>query len=441
MNSKIEKRNKFIFSKKSQNKKHKISNLNTVDNIIEKKKEIKRATFCDSYFQKSLSKIVSNYQENNKSVKIKNINFRNNLKEKDILNPNINKTENISAKKENKKHIIKSNNSNSRNINNKNSIKFVKDNNYFNKLDSSINQILKTNYTNNNSRIKKLKNELNKMSPRDINNINITAKKNNNNKKLKIKELKVNSTFSNIKNKNSHYLLLQNKFNNENTKNYYSNKNINKINNNINKIKERNTQERKNVNAIKNFKIKTKTNHKKDNLEENSKNEQITCSNQSKKELGSKGSIFSEHMKFLSNYKNFENYNSEKEINLNYYNFNYLNIPINSILSSENKEYESKFINYDLGKTTGTSLIKDSLVAYGDKNSNNNKKISIINLSKEQIDENEKTIKELENMAKKYLNISKNFNNEEDFSKKEQNQINSTLLNTINDETIINSTL
>ena len=55
----------------------------------------------------------------------------------------------------------------------------MKDNNYFNKLDSSINQILKTNYTNNNSRIKKLKNELNKMSPRDINNINITAKKNN----------------------------------------------------------------------------------------------------------------------------------------------------------------------------------------------------------------------------------------------------------------------
>ena len=142
-------------------------------------------------------------------------------------------------------------------------------------------------------------------------------------------------------------------------------------------------------------------------------------------------------MKFLSNYKNFENYNSEKEINLNYYNFNYLNIPINSILSSESKEYESKFINYDLGKTTGTSLIKDSLVAYGDKNSNNNKKIAIINLSKERIDENEKTIKELENMAKKYLNISKNFNNEEDFSKKEQNQINST----INDETIINSTL
>ena len=149
-----------------------------------------------------------------------------------------------------------------------------------------------------------------------------------------------------------------------------------------------------------------------------------------------KKSLFSEHMNFLINHKDELKMNQ----NNNYYginNNNCINIPFNSLLDSTDKiDYESKFINYDLGKTTGTSISKDSFLLFGN-NKNKKNEITKINLSKNpnigiNIEEKERTPEEMEKLAKEYLNMSKFLENKDDYYKCNLNQTN-TITTVIND--------
>lgn len=122
-----------------------------------------------------------------------------------------------------------------------------------------------------------------------------------------------------------------------------------------------------------------------------------------------KKSLFSDHMNFLLNHK--DKKSSNNEINCNDY---FVNIPYNSILDSTDKiDYESKFINYDLGKTTGTSISRESVYALSNKNNvpkkGDNKRIEITknqNL-KMNVEEKERSFEEMEKLAKDYLNMTK----------------------------------
>ena len=151
-----------------------------------------------------------------------------------------------------------------------------------------------------------------------------------------------------------------------------------------------------------------------------------------------KKSLFSEHMNFLINHKennknnlNF-NCNNNEIINNNCMKFNFDDI----LDSTDKKEYESKFINYDLGKTTGTSLSKDSFFLFGNKNNEKNKNAKIFNVSKnenlEKIEEKERTQEEIEKLAKEYLNMSKYWENRDEYYKQKINQTN-TITTVIDD--------
>ena len=117
-------------------------------------------------------------------------------------------------------------------------------------------------------------------------------------------------------------------------------------------------------------------------------------------------------------------------------NSNYINNPANNFAQSiENKEFESKFINYDLGKTTGTSQIKNSMVVFGNEDSYRNNEISkmrnILNAQNSLLEEKERTKDELERLAERYLNISRDVANKNDNNKFQNSQMNTDTITTI----------
>ena len=157
-----------------------------------------------------------------------------------------------------------------------------------------------------------------------------------------------------------------------------------------------------------------------------------------------KKSLFTEHMNFLINHKDELKINQ----NNNYYginNNNFINIPFNSLLDSTDKiDYESKFINYDLGKTTGTSISKDSFLLFGN-NKNKKNEITKINLSKNpniciNIEEKERTPEEMEKLAKEYINMSKFWENKDEYYRSNLNQTN-TITTVINDNNFNDDTI
>ena len=154
-----------------------------------------------------------------------------------------------------------------------------------------------------------------------------------------------------------------------------------------------------------------------------------------------KKSLFSEHMNFLLSHKDKPN----NEIDYSNY---FIDIPYNSILDSTDKiDYESKFINYDLGKTTGTSLSRDTVYALTNKNNISKKENSkIIDISKNQnskmnIEEKERSSEEMEKLAKDYLNMTKYLEKADSLSKKNMALTNTitTIIdnNNYNDDTIL----
>ena len=152
-----------------------------------------------------------------------------------------------------------------------------------------------------------------------------------------------------------------------------------------------------------------------------------------------KKSLFSEHMNFLLNHKDKDNNNNNLNLiyNNEIINENCMKFNFDDILdSTDKKEYESKFINYDLGKTTGTSLSKDSLFLFGNKNNEKNKNAKIFNISKnenlEKIEEKERTQEEMEKLAKEYLNMSKYWENRDEYYKQKINLTN-TITTVIDD--------
>ena len=159
-----------------------------------------------------------------------------------------------------------------------------------------------------------------------------------------------------------------------------------------------------------------------------------------------KKSLFSEHMNFLINRQEenaIYNNNNYDIINNNCPKFQFDNL----LDSTDRKDYESKFINYDLGKTTGTSISKDSLFLFGNKNiCEKNKNSKIFNLPKNEdfeknVEEKERTQEEMEKLAKKYLNMSKYWENRDEYNNQRINQTNTitTVIddNNSNEDTIL----
>ena len=308
--------------------------------------------------EKIENKCITKYLNNNK-IKIKDLVSQKSIKNININNPFINNITNSSNKEF--KLDSKSKDSNSNIIENKSE---------FNILSNK-----KTNIKNNNNN-----------------------KKNSDEKKKNIfNEKKEKNILDSIKDKentlNDHNDKIENNYLNINKKIY--------LNHDDNLIQETNTSDHYKNNVI-SSQINTKSEiFKKKNL------------NPVKK------SLFSEHMNFLLNRQD------EKDENNNNYLFNknnYINSPFNNLLdSTDKKEFESKFINYDLGKTTGTSLSKDSFFLFGNKKNIEKNKISkIIDSSKmEEIclnkEEKERTIEEMEKLANEYINMSKYFENTDEF--------------------------
>ena len=159
-----------------------------------------------------------------------------------------------------------------------------------------------------------------------------------------------------------------------------------------------------------------------------------------------KKSLFSEHMNFLINHNQEEKniYYNNLDINNNN---NIIKFPFNNILdSTDKKDYESKFINYDLGKTTGTSLSKESFFLFGNKNNiENNKNSKIISMPIKRnleinLEEKERSQEELEKLAKEYINMSKYWENKDDYYKQKINQTN-TITTVIDDNNSFEDTI
>ena len=308
--------------------------------------------------EKIENKCITKYLNNNK-IKIKDLVSQKSIKNININNPFINNITNSSNKEF--KLDSKSKDSNSNIIENKSE---------FNILSNK-----KTNIKNNNNN-----------------------KKNSDEKKKNIfNEKKEKNILDSIKDKentlNDHNDKIENNYLNINKKIY--------LNHDDNLIQEANTSDH-----FKNNVISSQINAKSEIFK--------------KKNLNPvKKSLFSEHMNFLLNRQD------EKDENNNNYLFNknnYINSPFNNLLdSTDKKEFESKFINYDLGKTTGTSLSKDSFFLFGNKKNIEKNKISkIIDSSKmEEIclnkEEKERTIEEMEKLANEYINMSKYFENTDEF--------------------------
>ena len=474
MNSKIiDKSNKFIY-RKLDIKKIQLNTSSNKNNKNQKLFENKRKTEYIPNYSKSNSHLnffnETQLKNNIKSMQVQkqrkrqNLFIKNKLKDKESLNMNvninkiINKKDNPSIKgfdmafssisDPNKNH--KSNNDNIKSTNflidkDKNSdikkTRFDSDiSNSNNTKISKINNITIKNYNN--------KNKQNKLNQKnDINLYNIYNKAT----KINIKSKKTNSNFieNKINNILEHEININNliKVNNSNIKikNKYS-KDINHKNININKIKAMNEKKRKIIKTE-----KTKANAIQNNKEEFHLTNNINLNKNKENIIDEKNlypvkkSLFSEHMNFLLNFNNENNFNNEKNNiinNTNNKNYNYyINNPLNSKLqSTENKEFESKFINYDLGKTTGTSQIKDSLIVFGNDDTIKNNEISKVNnLSKNQNyfgEEKERTRDELEKLAEQFLNISKineYTKNRNQIDNSQTNTITTIIYNNIND--------
>ena len=369
---------------------------------------------------------------------------------------------------------IKSYKSNSNNSTNKKNINVFHEKDIYKsikrkKLESDIANInisktTKINSSNTTIKMSNNKKRLNLLSPKESISNKFTSKFNNNSKNLCNFELKLGqpdnikckksnnqkNNFNNFLGKELNYNNL-NRVNNTNIKikkNYK--KDINNKNNNLNRIKEKVNKFEKNINVEKILNSKSIKNNKKIKTSSNN-NENDNLNKLEAKEIINKNnlnpvkkSLFSEHMNFLKNLNEDRNSNNEKNKNYNYYNYNYLNIPINNILqSTENKEFESKFINYDLGRTSGTSQIKDSLIAFGiDETLTNNKLSKKMDISINQNyfnEEKERTKDELEKLAEQFINKSKNLELKKDLYKKDesQNNTNTTIIdNNFNEDTL-----
>ena len=280
---------------------------------------------------------------------------------------------------------------------------------------------------------------------------NLIFNKNNHNNK-KNTNIKNYKKYSKEKNKN----IFKDKINKEKEEKYYLSTNKNIFNENIKRyINNKNNDKDKYINNNKKLNINNNINKEiyslNSNNYDNFKFNKLTGKENEKEIYRKKNlnpvkkSLFSEHMSFLINHQdeNKINYNNNiYGINNN----NYINIPFNSLLDSTDKiDYESKFINYDLGKTTGTSISKDSFFLFANKNNKKNEISKMINLSKNQnvdknIEEKERTQEEMEKLAKEYLNISKYWENKDEYYKQNINQTNTitTVIdnNNYNDDTI-----
>ena len=471
MNSKIiDKTNKFIY-KKPNIKNLQLNRSSNKNNKNKKLFENKRKTEYKPNYTKSNSYLnflnETQVKSNIKSMQVhnqrkrQNLFIKNKLKDKESLNLNININKIISQKDNSSIKgfattfsVISDSNNNCKSSNDNNKLT-----NFFTekdkiseikkkRLDSDISNTdnMKILKINNNIAINNYnnKNKQNRLIQKNDNNSNIqTINIFNKATKINIKSKKINNNFleNKINNLLEYEVNINNlvKINNINTKikNKYS-KEINYKNNNI-KVKNN-----KKLTKIynKKSKINSKQNNNKEELYLRSNNINLNKNNQIENDIideknlcPAKKSLFSEHMNFLLNFNDDKNFNKEKNNNENNnnknYNPNYINNQFNSILqSTENKEFESKFINYDLGKTTGTSQIKDSLFVFGNDEAISNNEISKINkISNHQNyfgEEKERTRDELEKLAEQFLNISKI----KEF-KKNRNQIENSQTNTI----------
>ena len=160
-----------------------------------------------------------------------------------------------------------------------------------------------------------------------------------------------------------------------------------------------------------------------------------------------KKSLFSEHMNFLINHNQEDKNIYYNNFDINNNNNNIIKFQFNNILdSTDKKDYESKFINYDLGKTTGTSLSKESFFLFGNKNNiDKNKNSKIMKMPIKQnleinLEEKERTHEELEKLAKEYINKSKYWENKDDYYKQKINQT-KTITTVIDDNNSFEDTI
>ena len=367
----------------TSNTSHRNSNNKNNINLSHKKK------FCDFFKNGRLDSEMSNYSNNRKSIK-------SNKENKDkIVNKGLTKYLN------NNKIKIKDINHISKRINLINP-KPIKNNPFVkNILNLPINEF-KIENTSKNSKSNMSENisESNRLSNNNIIINNNLDEKNKNISKYLNSERRQKYIFDNTKDKN-----LQNNetFNKKIVEEDYLNTDKKIYINN--KFYDNLIEKTNNTNIIKNNAMSNQI-----------KKEYDICA---KKNLNPvKKSLFSEHMNFLFNRQEAKDNNKDNYLfNKN----NYINKQFNNILdSSDKKEFESKFINYDLGKTTGSSLSKDSFFILDIKNNNNISKN--INLSKIQGnslngEEKERTIGEMEKLANEYLNMSEYFENIDEYYK------------------------
>ena len=162
----------------------------------------------------------------------------------------------------------------------------------------------------------------------------------------------------------------------------------------------------------------------------------INFSEQNKKELEyllkgntsqTKKSLFSEHMNFLLNHKE-QKFDDNKNNNINkedYINEKLCENFLESIDKLPQQDFESKFINYNLGMTTGTSLTKESLILSFTKNNliKNAEKVKNgkLNKIKNIENNNENNIENKEDSSlsdkDKFLNNINEFDGEENIKK------------------------
>ena len=474
MNSKIiDKYNKYVYKKpnvrnvnidksnfeNTQNKKI-IVNKRKTEYIPESIKLNSRINFIN---ESQIKKHIKSIQAN-KQIKRQNLFIKNKLKEKESLNLNIdinkiiNNKENSSTKQTNKlfssitktkenpksKSKIENNNNIDNGLHNTNKTQYIHKKRFDSDLSNTNSN--KLSKINNNISIKRTanKNKLNRLSPKSSKNFTVSNRLNNygiNLFQIHNKETKIN-----IKTKKNNNNLIEKNINNINTKI--------RNNNNTKDIKVKKEQNLKNKNILNSetqtCSSKNNNNNKelfdtnKINIDvnpkiENDKNEKVI--NEKENLYPVKKSLFTEHMNFLINYTDDINLNKEKykkENNFNNdYNPNYINDLFNYAQPTENKEFESKFINYDLGMTTGSSQIKNSMIAFGNEDSFKNFEISKMknmpNVQNFLVEENERTEDELEKLAERYLNISREVANKNEKNKFQNSQINTNTITTIID--------
>ena len=445
-NNKNKKRQNKFFKKKVKDKEPSslISNLNIYKIINSKDAKTSKAQQQSSSIStnsvKSYISNTSNKINNNKCIS--------------LLHKNENNIDNIKRKR---LDLDISNNSS-------NNTRFYTSKENLNKIDSKknyncINSINKINIKlKNQNQIKKI----NMKNPNFIRNVNLENKQitdniiefSNTEEKKDIKLKEINNIYNNSNHKGDikNNIKLKNiNINKDKKASKEKNKNIIKEKCNIGK-----DNERENVNLFTDNAKNTKFNlcSNSDNLDQklycidlnNNNDNLINKDYYMKKKLNPvKKSLFSEHMNFLINHQEnnnlYNNCNNNEIINKNCLKFHFDDI----LDSTDKKEYESKFINYDLGKTTGTSLSKDTLFLFGNKNNEKNKNTKIFNISKNEnlvnIEEKEKTQEEMEKLAKEYLNMSKYWENRDENYKQKINLTNTitTVIddNNSNEDTIL----